>query len=232
MKVVILAAGKGTRLRPYTDDTPKALVEIKGKPYLYYLMKNLLKSGFDDICILVGYKKEKFPEFLENYGFEAQLIEQKEQKGTADAVSYVKYFTGSDNFLLVYGDNLFSVSDLKSMDKDDEFTYLCGMKVEHPEKYGVIIMEGNNVVGIKEKPKEFYGNFVSAGMLKLTSEIYPCIDKIEVSPRGEFELPDAISMLIDEGKVKVNEVKDGRLDLGCVDDIKIVEDNLDDFYED
>ena len=76
-KIVILAAGKGTRMMPLTKYIPKVLININGKPFLYYIMKNVLKAGYDDIVIISGYKGEKIREFLDEFGFKAKLISQK-----------------------------------------------------------------------------------------------------------------------------------------------------------
>ena len=90
MKIVVLAAGKGIRMLPLTNDVPKVLVKVGGKPFLHYVFASIKEAGFDDIGIIVGYKKEKIKEFLDEYGYDATLIEQKEQKGTGDAIKCVK----------------------------------------------------------------------------------------------------------------------------------------------
>jgi len=225
-KAVIMAAGKGTRVLPLTENTPKVLVEVSGKPFLYYVLKNLQKAGYDEFGIIVGYKKEKFPEFLKKYGFKATLIEQTEQKGTGHAVMQVKDFAGKDNFIVLGGDNLWSENDLKEIAKDDDLNYVAGYKVNNPEKYGVLVTKGDSLVEIKEKPKEFVGNLINTALYKFTPEIFEALDKIKLSPRGEYELTDAITILSKRGKVKVIKVKDWWLDLGCKEDIPKIEEFL------
>ena len=78
-KIVIMAAGKGIRMLPLTRYVPKVLVNINERPFLYYVMKNILKAGYDDIAIIVGYKREKIKEFLDEFGFKARLISQKKR---------------------------------------------------------------------------------------------------------------------------------------------------------
>ncbi|MBW2981468.1 NTP transferase domain-containing protein [Candidatus Woesearchaeota archaeon] len=226
MKVAIMAAGKGTRMLPLTERIPKVLVKINGKPFLYYVLENLKKAGFNEFGIIIGYKKEQFPKFLKKYGFKAELIEQIEQKGTGHAVMQAKDFTKNENFVVLGGDNLWSASDLKAVAKEDELNYIAGIEVENPEKYGVLITKNNSLIKIKEKPKEFVGNLINTGLYKFTPEIFSALEKIKESERGEYELTDAISLLAKQGKVKVIKVKDYWIDLGSKEDIPEVEEEI------
>jgi dTDP-glucose pyrophosphorylase len=231
MKVVIMAAGKGVRMLPITETIPKVLVEVNGKPFLYYLMKNLKKSGFDEFGIIAGYKKEKIDEFVKKYGFDAEIIEQKEQLGTADAVKRAKDFVAGENFVVVGGDNLFDVKDLKKFNKDDSMNYIAGYKIDNPERYGVLVVKGDKLVKIHEKPKEFVGNLINAGLYKFTPEIFDAISKIGKSPRGEYELTDAISLLAEKGKVKVIPLESFWKDFGKLEDIPLMEKFLKDSWK-
>jgi dTDP-glucose pyrophosphorylase len=223
MKAVIMAAGKGTRLFPLTENIAKPLIPINDKPFLYYLINNLKKAGFDDFAIIVSYKKEQFTEFLDKYGFNATLIEQKEVNGTGGATKLAKEFVNGDNFILLGGDNLFSMYDLKSLNINDNYNYIFGIKSETPEKYGVIKQKSEKLIKIVEKPKEYVGNLINLGLYKFTPEIFEAIDKINLSPRGEYELTDAITILAEQSKVNVLAIKDYWLDLGCLEDIPKIE---------
>ena len=224
MKTIIMAAGKGIRMLPLTKDIPKVLVEINGKPFLQYVIENLKKAGLTDLGIIVGYKKEKIAEFLENNDIKSELIEQKQQLGTGDAVKQAKDFVGDDNFVVLGGDNLWSAEDFKAVAKDDEFNYIGAIETKTPEVYGILMTKGDKLVEIKEKPKEFVGNLANTGLYKFTPEIFEALDKIELSPRGEYELTDAITLLAKKKKVKVLKIKDYWLDLGSKEDIpKVIE---------
>lgn len=226
MKAVILAAGKGTRMLPLTETVPKVLIEVNGKPFLYYVIENLKKAGFNEFGIIVGYLKEKIEEFVKKNGINAELIEQKEQLGTGHAVLQAKEFCKDEDFIVLGGDNLFSVSDLKSINNQDDFIYVIGKKVESPSRYGVLIVKEDKLARIIEKPKEFVGNLINIGLYKFTPEIWKALDKIKLSPRGEYELTDAITILAEQGKVKVLKLKDYWLDLGCKEDIPKIMDFL------
>ena len=107
------------------------------------------------------------------------------------------------------------------MNIDNEFCYIAGLKQEHPEKYGVLIEDGDDFLEkIIEKPKEFVGDLINAGLYKFTSEVFDKIDKIKKSPRGEYEITDAVSLLAEEKKVKVKKIKDYWYDFGKPEDIK------------
>lgn len=223
MKVVILAAGKGTRLMPLTEDIPKVLVEIGGKPYLYYLMKSLKKAGYDEFGIVVGYKKENIVDFLDEYGFKARLIHQGEQLGTGHAVLQAKEFVGGENFVCTNGDDLRSVEDFKAIAQEDEFNYVMGMTVEEPEKYGVLVVKDDFLERVIEKPKELIGKLVNSGLYKFTPEIFEALENIEKSEREEYELTDAISILAQQGKVKVIELTGFWITLGKHEDLPHIE---------
>ncbi|MBW3015310.1 NTP transferase domain-containing protein [Candidatus Woesearchaeota archaeon] len=217
MKVVILAGGKGMRMLPLTEDKPKVMVEVNGKPFLWYVVDRLKRAGFDEFCLIVGYKKE----VIEGYAFDAVLIEQKQQLGSGDAVKCCRQFVGQDDFLLIYGDSLFSVEDYKQLNKLNDFCYVSGLRVDDPSRYGVLFVENGFLKKIVEKPKLFVGNLINAGIYKFTSEIFDALDRIELSERGEYELTDAITILAEQGKVKVVPVTE-MVDFGKLEDIEKV----------
>jgi dTDP-glucose pyrophosphorylase len=220
---VILAAGKGTRMMPLTKYIPKVLININEFPFLYYVMKNVLKAGYDDIAIIVGYKQEKIKEFLDEFGFKAKLISQKKRLGSGHALKQVKDFVKGESFSVICGDNLWSVRDLSAIKNINKFCYISGMEHPRPGKYGVLITEKGLLKNIVEKPKRFVGNIVNVGLYKFTNDIFEVLDKLKKSERGEYELTDAISFLAEQGKVKVITLNDYWLDLGSLDDIPNVE---------
>ncbi len=223
MKAVILAAGKGTRMLPLTEILPKVLVEVNGKPFLYYVIKNLETAGFTELGIVVGYMKEKISAFLNENNIEATLIEQNEQLGTGDAVKQAKEFCGNENFIVLGGDNLFSIDDLQIINNNDDSCYVVGKEIEDPSKYGILVVENDKLLKIIEKPKTFVGNMINLGLYKFTPEIWLALDKIRLSERGEYELTDALTILAKERKVKVKSMKGYWLDLGCKEDIPKIE---------
>ncbi len=222
MKVVILAAGKGVRMLPLTESVPKVLIEIGGRSFIWYVIQRLKSAGFQDLIIVGGYKIEKLKEFVINNDVPAIVVEQKEQKGTAHALMQAKRFCGGEQFLVVNGDSLFSVDDLKELAKTHFTSCIVGKEVETPEKYGILLTQGNKLSKIIEKPKQFVGNLANVGLYKFTPEIWTALDKIGLSPRGEYELTDAVTRLAMHGNVLVLKLKDYWLDFGSVEDVKKV----------
>ncbi|HLD79683.1 MAG TPA: sugar phosphate nucleotidyltransferase [Candidatus Nanoarchaeia archaeon] len=228
MKAVILAAGKGVRMLPLTLDKPKTLIEINGKPFLLHLLERLQEAGFQnaDIAIVAGYKKEKIEEFLEEQHLAVAVIEQPALLGTGDAVSLVRSFVDEEDFIVLGGDNLFSVQDLRAIQQDDGYCHVAAWKVDNPSRYGVLMCKGNMLLEIIEKPKEFIGNLINAGLYKFTSDIFEALEQIQPSERGELELTDAVSLLAESRKVKIMMLQDYWLDLGRKDDIEKIEEFL------
>ncbi len=214
MKAVIMAAGKGVRMEGLTKKTQKVLIKINGRPFLYYLLTNLQKAGYNDFGIITGYKKEQFAPFLKKYGFKATLIEQKEQLGTGHAALQAEEFVGGENFICMGGDNLWSVEDLKAVGTDDDLNYIMGMKIERLIRYGLLLFDQDLLNSMPEKP-----DTINSGLYKFTPEIFSALKNIEKSPRGEYEINDAIMQLAQKRKVKVLKVNDYWLDLGCPEDV-------------
>src|SRR3989344_2122997 len=168
MKAVILAAGKGVRMLPLTLDKPKTLIEINEKPFLMHLLERLYNAGFEDkdIAIVVGYKGEKIEEFLDEHNLAITVIAQQALLGTGDAVYHARAFVDEEDFIVLGGDNLFSADDLLRIQKEDESCYVAGWKVEDPSRYGVLVCKGDVLQEIIEKPKEFVGDLINAGLYK------------------------------------------------------------------
>jgi len=223
MKAVVLAAGKGTRLMPLTENKPKVLIEINGKPFLWYVLNLFKKLGIKEIALIVGYKKEKIQEFVAKYGFAVTLVEQKEQKGTGHATLQAKEFVGDENFIVYHGDGLWSEKDLQRFMVEDEFTYMAGKHVEDWQRYGILLEEKGFLKEKVEKPQKFIGDLAWVGFFKTTPEIFVELEKVKLSPRGEIEVTDAINALAKKKKVKIISLQDYWLDLGAPEDIPKIE---------
>ncbi|MFQ6049855.1 MAG: sugar phosphate nucleotidyltransferase [Candidatus Paceibacterales bacterium] len=222
-KVVIAAAGQGTRMLHLTKSKSKHLINVLKKPFLAYLLDNVLEAGYKELILVVGYKKEKTEKFLKEYGYEAEVINQfaalgEKEYGTACALKCAREAVGKNNFLMVYGDNLYSVKDLKGFNIEDKYSYVAGFYHQRPEKYGVLKVEDGSLKEIVEKPKKHIGNLINTGLYKFTPEVLDKLSEIQLSVRGEYELPDVINLLAKEKKVKVKEV-DFWLDFGNPADI-------------
>lgn len=223
-KIVILAAGKGTRMKELTREMPKHLLLVAGKPFLYYALTNIKRAGFKKVILVSGYKKEKMEEFTAEYKneFNIKLVDQYriagvEKAGTAVPVECVKDLVVNENFVVANGDDIYATEDLAVMRSlDDKFNYVSGLRHKEPEHYGLLKTDENyfleriiekpvaEVDFDREKPME---NLINIGLYKFTPEIFKAIDRIDISPRGEYEITDALTLLAQDKKVKIYVMK-------------------------
>ena len=227
-KVVILAAGKGTRMLHLTKRKPKHLIEVLKRPFLSYLLDNIIKAGYKELIIVTGYKTETTKGFLKEYKLPRQckikLINQfdmfgEEKYGTAIAVMTAKDIVKKESFIVVMGDNLYSPKDLKEVDNGGKYNFIVGFHHQNPQKYGVLLLKNGFLKKVVEKPKKYIGNLINTGLYKFTPEVFEKIKKLKPSKRGEYELTDAINLLAKENKMKVKTLKDYWLDFGNPADI-------------
>ncbi|MBU0731411.1 NTP transferase domain-containing protein [Patescibacteria group bacterium] len=233
MKVVVAAAGKGTRMKELGFDKPKHLLEVHGRPFLEYLLNNIKEAGFTDIIVVGGYKIEKVQEFLNKYDKDIVLVNQREKikderYGTTPPIEAVVDLIKNEEFIFLSGDNLYAPEDLKKLGDCEGFNCLGAHISDHPELYGVI--QKNNKGGLEkivEKPLNEIGKQISIGAYRFTPDIIKEIKKVDESERGEYELVDAVNMLAQKKPVKVVEFKKYWFDFGKPEDINILEDFLD-----
>jgi dTDP-glucose pyrophosphorylase len=227
-KVVISAGGKGERMGELSADQPKQLIEVAGRPFISYLLDNLVHAGAEQIILVVGHKKEAWTSFLSSLPFEITIVDQSvalgEKYGTACPIEAVEPLIGKESFISVNGDNLYSVPDLKRLFTDDGYIYVAGMEHEHPERFGVIIKNDDGLVErIVEKPSDPASNLINTGLYKFTPDIFPIVKNLTPSPRHEYEITDAINQLAAQGKVRLHRLRDYWQDFGRPEDIEVFE---------
>jgi len=239
MKVVILAAGRGKRMGEHTQATTKAMLPIQTdngnhkfatKPMLQITIERFIECGFNDFVIVVGYRKNDIITHFGNGSSYHATIKYVTQKhicaGTADAVNCAKYFfdgdaSGCESFVLVFGDVVPSIADIRSLHNKYVLS-LCAVmgvrRVSDPHRYGVVELDtatNEKIVRIVEKSPNPPSNLINAGLYVFPIEIFDHIRKTGLSVRGEYELTDSIQMMIDAGRVivKVQDVQ-GVQDIG------------------
>ncbi|MEM2081612.1 MAG: sugar phosphate nucleotidyltransferase [Candidatus Bathyarchaeia archaeon] len=209
MKAVVLAAGEGVRLQPITATRPKHLIKLGGKAILEHCIDALRSYGLTDIVIVTHYMSDAIRRYFgdgEKFGVKITYVEQKAVLGTGNAVSTVEPYVDGD-FALVYGDLLFAADILKAVlhryETTDAAAVMAVVPVDKPESYGVVELDGKTAVKrIIEKPAagEAPSNLANAGIYVLSQEIFEKLRQIKASVRGEWELTDALSLLIKDGK--------------------------------
>ncbi|NVM01870.1 MAG: NTP transferase domain-containing protein [Candidatus Helarchaeota archaeon] len=207
MKALLLCAGKGTRLRPFTFTRPKHLLPIVGKPLIKHIIDGLKAAGIKDIIILIGYLDKLIKEYLgdgSEFGVNIEFVNQDDPKGTAQAVGLAEEIIGSEPFFMQYGDVLISadvyISIIKKFEKKKPHSILSVYSVEDPSKYGVIAKENDKVKKIIEKPDPGSAptNLANAGVYIFSHDIFNAIKRTKLSKRNEYEITDSIQMLIDD----------------------------------
>ena len=211
MKAIILASGKGTRMRPLTDTTPKPLIKIAGRPIIEHNIEKIY-AAVDEIIIVVKYLSEQFETyFWDNYkGTKISYHIQGEEKGTGAALYWINI---QDDIILLYGDSIFEQSDLDSILNLDG--YGCLVKnVDQPEKYGIFVQKSDgSAEKVVEKPTEDYGNLANVWVYKFSKIIFTLVDSIELSERWEYELTDAINLFCESETFQLIEMKGEFVDI-------------------
>jgi len=225
MKAAILAAGEGVRLQPITSTRPKHLIKVGGKPILEHCLTAVKAAGIEEVIIVVHYMADSIRQYSgdgKKYGLKIEYVEQKEILGTGNAVSILEPCMNGE-FLLVYGDLLFAPKAVKSVAeehaKEKPSATMAVVPVEKPENYGVVELENEKFVKcIVEKPnrEKAPSNLANAGIYVLPIQIFQKIKEISASPRGEWEITDAISLLLKEQNkfLAVKLSRDDWLDIG------------------
>jgi len=223
VKAVVLAAGEGTRLKPITLTRPKHLIRVGGKLLLEHCLNALKAVGIEETLIVIHYMGDAIRTYFgdgKNFGLRISYVEQKEVLGTGNAVSIAEPYVKED-FVLVYGDLLFSVDALKKVvaihEREKPAATMAVVPVEKPENYGIVELENSRVKNIIEKPSRDKAptNLANAGIYVFSTEIFEKIKKTKASVRGEWEITDAISLLLKEKTVLGVEIsKDEWLDIG------------------
>ncbi|MCU4801713.1 sugar phosphate nucleotidyltransferase [Halobacteria archaeon HArc-gm2] len=207
MKAVILAASRGTDLEQLTEDRPKALVEVDGKPLVEYCFDDLVDLDVTEFVVVVGEMKG---EIIERYGESYEDVpityaKQDEQLGLADALLQAEPHI-EDDFVLMLADDVFQanlgdVVHRQGEDRTDAGLLIEKVPEEEASRYGVLVTnENGEVVEVAEKPAEPASDLVMTGFYTFTPDIFHACHLIEPSDRGEYELPDAMDLLIRSGK--------------------------------
>lgn len=206
MKALVLAGGRGTRLRPLTYTMPKQMVPVANKPIIHYVMDQLRRAEITDVGVIISKETgESIEEALrENpWGFKFTFIMQEEPLGLAHAVLVAEDFLGSDDFIMYLGDNLIGESIFnfrKEFEREKPDALILLKEVDDPRNFGVAIVDGGRVVKLVEKPKEPPSNLALVGVYIFSPSIVEAAHKIKPSWRGELEITDAIQNLIESGR--------------------------------
>jgi dTDP-glucose pyrophosphorylase len=207
-KAVLLAAGKGTRMRELTNDLPKPMIPVRGQPILRHIVDGLKAAGVTHFQIIVGYRADVVRDYFgdgSKFGITVEYTTQVVQDGTGRVVELARDFAGADPFVLSYGDILIDPANYRRLVTLDGAEALVSVKHNPGEiaKGGaVFVNERFEMTDLREKPKpgEPTSPWYNAGVYTFRPSIFDFTAKLEKSPRGEYELTDAIRDLAQSGK--------------------------------
>ena len=207
-RAVILAAGRGTRMRELTAQLPKPMIEVRGKPVLQHIVQGLGDAGIRDCLIVVGYRADVVRDFFgdgSRYNVAIQYKTQTVQDGTGRVVELARDFAGKHPFILAYGDILVDPENYKRLVDlpEDVEAMLTVTRGEDVSKGGAVFLDGQmDLVDLREKPKpgEPTSPWYNAGLYAFRPSIFDFTSRLKPSPRGEYELTDAIRDLVQSGK--------------------------------
>jgi dTDP-glucose pyrophosphorylase len=207
-KAVVLAAGRGTRMRELTVDLPKPMIDVRGKPVLQHIVEGLRDAGVRRFLLVVGYHAETVRNFFgdgRHHNVDIEYTVQTVQDGTGRVVSLARNFTGGSPFILSYGDILISPVNYKHVvDLPNNLEAIITVtRGEDVSKGGAaFVNEQMELVDLREKPKpgEPTSQWYNAGLYAFRPSIFEFIARLKLSPRGEYELTDAVRDLARSGK--------------------------------
>ena len=206
-KAALLAAGKGTRMKELTNDLPKPMLEVRGKPILLHIVEGLRAAGVTEFCIIVGYRADVVRGFFgdgSRFGVRVTYATQVVQDGTGRVVELARDFAGSDAFVLSYGDILIAPDNYARLTELGDAEGIVTVKHNAGEiaKGGCVVVNDRfELTDLIEKPSGVAPSpWYNAGVYTFRPSIFDFTARLNLSPRGEYELTDAIRDLAQSGK--------------------------------
>ncbi|MHB1434815.1 MAG: glucose-1-phosphate thymidylyltransferase [Thermoplasmata archaeon] len=205
MKGLLLAGGHGTRLRPLTFFGNKHMLPIANEPMLFYALRDLAAVGITEVAIVLGPLREGIREAVgdgRSFGLRVTYLLQEEPRGIADAVRLAREFVGAEPCVVYLGDNLLGsgAGPLVRRFEQGGYSAVIGTaSVDDPRRFGVIELDGERIVSLAEKPTEPRSSLALVGVYVFDACIFPILDRLTPSPRGELEITEAIDRLVRDG---------------------------------
>jgi NDP-sugar pyrophosphorylase family protein len=231
---VLLAAGRGKRLGALTADLPKPLLDIAGAPLISHIVDALVSGGLTRFIVVAGYRPEQIEEWAktyqyENAGIEISVVRQPELNGTGGAMLAARvHLGGQARFVFGWGDILMDRANyprfMRRARNDDYDLMLTMNRVKDPFRGGAVYVTPQMIVErLEEKPAPGTSTtrWNNAGLFATGQIIFEYIARLKPSPRGEIEVPGAISQMIADGRlVRAVEMRGFWSDVGTPEDLE------------
>jgi glucose-1-phosphate thymidylyltransferase len=219
MKAIIPVAGEGTRLRPHTHTTPKVLVHVAGKPILGHILEKLTAVGVDEVVLVVGYRGQQVTDYVtEEYNLKVHVVRQEKLLGLGHAIYLAREYLSGGPALIVLGDTIFECSFEGVLDSGN---CSIGVKeVEDPRRFGVVVLENGWITDLVEKPDPPPSNLAIVGLyyiqdtLILRHALEKLILEQDRRTKGEYQLTDALQIMLGQGLKMTTFPVDGWYDCG------------------
>ncbi len=226
-KCVVLAAGRGTRMGSLTEELPKPMLPLRGKPMLEHILDRLREAGFRQGLVVTGFRAAAVEEHFGGYPMALSFRRQERLDGTGSAALLAREFCGGEPFLLTFGDILTEASDYRSMvtmlETDAAAQAVLAAKwVDDPWQGAAIYEQGSVVERIVEKPAKGSSttHWNSAGTYIFRDAVFDELARIPKSARGEYEITTAIEQLLATGRrVLVHGLQGNWRDVGRPEDL-------------
>lgn len=245
MKMIILAAGQGTRLRPLTNDKPKCMVEYKNKPIIDYILETSMSCGIEDIAVVNGYKKDVLEEYLKTYKLHFFTNKKFDRTNMVSTLFCAREFMDKD-IMISYADIVYKKEILEklisskedfSVVVDKDWKELWGQRMENPlEDAETLKIKEGNIIELGKKPQsynEIEGQYI--GLIKISKNIvnkvidyYDSLDKNKLYDEKDFDnmyMTSFIQMIIDNlSDVKPVYINGGWIEIDSVEDLNAYKD--------
>ncbi|MGZ5352161.1 MAG: glucose-1-phosphate thymidylyltransferase [Actinomycetota bacterium] len=206
MRALVLSGGEGSRLRPITHTNAKQLIPVANTPILFHVLGAIAEAGITEVGIVVGPTADEVKAAVDDgsaWGLDVTYIHQPAPLGLAHAVLAAEDFVRGEPFVMYLGDNVLMGGIRRFVEeferhRPDAQIFLA--KVPEPEQFGVAVLEGDRVVRLVEKPKEFLSDLALVGVYLFDDSILEAAATLEPSWRNEYEITEAIQWLIDNGR--------------------------------
>lgn len=204
MRAVIPVGGAGTRLRPHTYTLPKVLLNVAGKPILAHILDAIKEQGINKATIVTGYMGKMVEEYVKSrYDMQVEFVLQEERKGLGHAIWVANETFDDDPLMIILGDTVFD-ADLSLAYKSG--TNSIGIKeVEDPRRFGIVVTNKENIITkFVEKPSEPISKKAIVGIYYIseTQKFKECLNELltkKIKTAGEYQLTDALQLMLDKG---------------------------------
>lgn len=223
MKGIILAGGTGSRLHPLTKVTNKHLLPVYDKPMIYYPLQTLVNAGIKEVMIVSG--KGHAGDFLEllgsgsDFGIRITYEIQDEAGGIAQALGLAERWTRKEDIAVILGDNIFQDNIKQDVETFEGGAKIFLKEVSDPHRFGVAEIDGEQVIGIEEKPEKPKSNNAVTGLYFYDGRVFDSIKRLKPSGRGELEITDVNNSYIRRGAMQFKMLEGFWSDAGTFDSL-------------